>query len=166
MINGYRVNYQIRVPKVLLIDDEGNTLGETDTSKAMLLAQEKGLDLVEVSPNSNPPVAKVIDFGKFKYELEKKQTKNKIKSRSGEIKEIQLGTKTDEHDFNTKIEKAKKFLEKGYKIRLTVKMTGRENIYSEKALAQLTRAKDALELEYEQTPTRLGTRFTAILIKK
>lgn len=166
MINGYRVNYQIRVPRVLLIDDEGKPLGEVDTSAAIQMAQEKGLDLVEVAPNNNPPVTKIIDFGKFKYELEKKQAKGKSKSRSGEIKEIQLGTKTDEHDFNTKIEHAKRFIEKGYKIRLTVKMTGRENIYSDRALSQMTRVKDTLGLEYEQAPTRLGTRFSAILTKK
>lgn len=165
MINGHRVNYQIRVPRVLLIDDEGKPHGEVDTPSAIKMAQEKGLDLVEVAPNNNPPVTKIIDFGKFKYELEKKQVKGKSKSRSGEIKEIQLGTKTDEHDFNTKIEHARKFIEKGYKIRITVKMTGRENIYSERALLQMNKAKEALDLEYEQEPTRLGTRFSAILTK-
>ena len=165
-MNGHRINYQIRVPSVVLIDEEGKPLGEVETSRALQMAHDKGLDLVEVSPNANPPVAKIIDFGKFKYEIEKKQSKGKIKSHSGEIKEIQLGTKTDEHDFNTKIEKAKKFLEKGYKIRVTVKMTGRENIYSDRALAQMDKARETLELEYEQRPTRFGTRFSAILIKK
>lgn len=166
MINGYRVNYQIRVPRVLLIDAGGNPQGEVDTAQAFKMAQEAGFDLVEVAPNNNPPVCKIIDFGKFKYELEKKQAKGKIKSHSGEIKEIQLGTKTDEHDFNTKIEHARKFLEKGYKIRVTVKMSGRENIYSDRALAQLRKVKETLDLEYEQAPSRLGTRFTSILIRK
>lgn len=165
MINGFRINFQIRVPRVVLIDDEGKSQGEVETSRALEMARERGLDLVEVAPNNNPPVVKIIDFGKFKYELEKKQAKGKIKSHSGEIKEIQLGTKTDDHDFNTKIEQARKFIEKGYKIRLTVKMTGRENIYSDRALAQMQKAKETLGLEYEQEPSRMGTRFSAILIK-
>jgi len=151
---------------VLLIDENSQPCGEVNTSDAIRMAQDKGLDLVEVAPNNNPPVTKIIDYGKFKYELEKKQTKSHAKSRSGEIKEIQLGTKTDEHDFNTKIEKAKKFIEKGYKIRVTVKMTGRENIYADRALSQMLKVKDALEMNYEQSPTRMGTRFSAILIKK
>jgi translation initiation factor IF-3 len=106
-----------------------------------------------------------LDFGKFQYEQEKSKSKNKVKSKAGEIKEIQFGTKTDEHDFNTKIEQAKKFISKGYKIRVTVKMVGRENIYSDRALAQIERVKSDLGTDYEQRPLRFGTRFSATLIK-
>lgn len=148
-----------------MIDDEGNPCGVTPVHEAISRAKGKDLDLVEVGPSANPPVCKILDWGKFKYEQEKSQQKNKVKNKAGEIKEIQFGTKTDDHDFNTKIEKAKKFIEKGYKIRVTVKMVGRENIYSERALAQIDRVKDELSMEFEQRPLRFGTRFSAILIK-
>lgn len=148
-----------------MIDDEGNPLGVTRVYEAISKAREKGLDLVEVGPSANPPVCKILDWGKFKYEQEKSQQKNKVKNKAGEIKEIQFGTKTDDHDFNTKIEKARKFIEKGYKIRVTVKMVGRENIYSDRALAQIDRVKEELTMDFEQRPLRFGTRFSAILIK-
>lgn len=127
------------------------------------MANERGLDLVEISPNAKPPVAKILDFGKFKYEIEKKQ-KTKP-THSGEIKEIRLGVATDEHDFNTKAEQAKKFMEKGYKVKVTVKMSGRQNIYHQKAIEQIKRVQQVLFAEMEQNPTRLGNRFTALLIK-
>mgnify|MGYP001380059259 FL=1 len=132
---------------------------------AINAAKQQDLDLVEVGPNANPPVCKIIDYGKFKYEQEKNQQKNKVKNRAGEIKEIRFSPSTDEHDFNTKIEKARKFGEKGYKIRITVMLSGRENIYSEKALDQIERVRQALELEYDQRPSRMGTRFSALLVK-
>jgi len=104
-----------------------------------------------------------LDFGRFKYEIEKKQ-KSKP-SHSGEIKEIRLGVATDEHDFNTKVDHAKKFIEKGYKVKVTVKMSGRQNIYHQKAIEQINRVKDGLGAEIEQNPTRLGNKFSALLIK-
>jgi len=128
------------------------------------MAQQANLDLVEISPNAKPPVCKILDFGKFKYEQEKKQ-KSKP-SHAGEIKEIRLSVTTDEHDFNTKVDQAIKFIEKGYKIRVTVKMSGRQNIYHEKALSQIDNVKAAIDGEFEQTPTRMGNRFSALLIKK
>lgn len=129
------------------------------------MAEEAGLDLVEISPNAHPPVCKILDFGKFKYELEKKNLKNKA-NKAGEIKEIRLSVSTDEHDFNTKVEQARKFIEKGYKIRVTVKMSGRQNIYTDRAIAQLNKVKDEIEGEFEQSPTKMGNRFSALLIKK
>jgi len=148
-----------------LIDENGSAVGKVTLVEAQSKAKEAGLDLVEIGPQANPPVCKVIDWGKFKYEQEKSQQKNKNKSRAGEIKEVQFGTKTDEHDFNTKIERAKKFIEKGYKIRVTVKMIGRENIYSDRALAQIDRIRNELQTEFEQRPMRFGTKFSATLIK-
>jgi translation initiation factor IF-3 len=133
--------------------------------KAVDIARESGLDLVEVGPNGKPPVCKVIDYGKFKYEQEKNQQKSKLKNRAGEIKEVRFSITTDEHDFRTKIEKAKDFIEKGYKLKVTVVLSGRENIYSNKAIEQLDRVKQILEMDFDQKPSRTGTRFSAILIK-
>ncbi|MCX6809388.1 MAG: translation initiation factor IF-3 [Candidatus Berkelbacteria bacterium] len=160
----YRVNEGIRRPEVFLIDEEGNSVGKIQTSEALRMARERNYDLVEIGPNASPPVCKLLDFGKFKYELEKKMQKNHA-NKAGEIKEIRLGLKTDEHDFNTKIEQSKKFIEKGYKIKLTVKMIGRENIYASRALGQIERFKNILGLTFESTPMRFGTRFNALLIK-
>lgn len=151
---------------MFLIDENGTSLGVKPVNEAISIAQQKGLDLVEVSPNANPPVCKILDYGKFRYEVEKKTQKSKSKNKAGEIKEIRFGLKTDEHDFQTKVEWAKKLVEKGYKIRVTVTMKGRENIYSDRAIAQLKRVKDDLQMEYETEPMRFGTRFSALLIKK
>lgn len=152
------------MPEVHLIDEEGKSLGTLPTHEAKSIALERGLDLVEIGPNAKPPVTKILDFGKFKYEIEKKQ-KSKP-THSGEIKEIRLGVATDEHDFNTKVEQAKKFIEKGYKVKVTVKMSGRQNIYHQKAIEQIERVKQELDAEIEQSPTRLGNRFTALLVKR
>lgn len=138
-------------------------MGTTNTSEAIKLAEENGLDLVEIGANAKPPVCKILDFGKFKYEQEKKQ-KSKP-SHAGEIKEIRLSVTTDEHDFTTRVEQARKFFEKGFKVKVTIKMSGRQNIYHEKAISQINRVKDVLEASFEQSPSRLGNRFTALLIK-
>lgn len=135
----------------------------TDTSEAIALAHEAGLDLVEIGPHAKPPVCRILDFGKFKYEQEKKQKAKP--SHAGEVKEIRLGVATDEHDFTTRVEQARKFLDKGFKVKVTVKMSGRQNIYHEKAIEQINKVKESLDATIEQSPTRLGNRFTALIIK-
>lgn len=127
-------------------------------------AREQALDLVEIGANATPPVCKIVDFGKYRYEQEK--SKQKSKNRAGEIKEIQLGVKTDEHDFNTRVEQARKFVEKGHKLRVTVKMQGRQNIYFENALKKIEDFKNLIDLDYENEPQRFGNRYSALLIKK
>ncbi|OQA53085.1 MAG: Translation initiation factor IF-3 [candidate division WS2 bacterium ADurb.Bin280] len=127
-------------------------------------AREQSLDLVEIGANAKPPVCKIVDYGKYRYEQEK--SKQKSKNKAGEVKEIQLGVKTDEHDFNTRVEQAKKFVEKGHKLRLTVKMQGRQNIYFENALKKIENFKNLVDLEYENEPQRFGNRYSALLIKK
>lgn len=119
--------------------------------------------MVEIGPNANPPICKILDYGKYKYELEKKQ-KSKP-SHAGEIKELRLSVTTDEHDFDTKVEQGRKFLDKGYKLRVTVKMKGRQNIYHDKAIQQIEKVRKALEAEIEQRATRMGNRFSALIIK-
>ena len=147
-----------------MIDENGESLGVMPAEKALRAAKDRDYDLVEVGPNASPPVCKILDFGKLKYELEKKNQKSKSK-KSGETKEIRLGVNTEDHDFNTQVEKAKKFLEKGYKIRITVKMSGRQNIYSNRANAMIERFRKTLDLKYDVRPSRMGTRISAILLK-
>lgn len=148
----------------MVISSDGQSLGVMRKWDALDLAKEESLDLVEIGPTASPPVCKIVDFGKYQYEQEK--SKQKSKSKSGELKEIRLGVNTDEHDFMTRVEQARKFLEKGCKIRLTVKMQGRQNIYSALALEQIEKFKNILELEFEVSPQRFGPRYSAILIRK
>jgi translation initiation factor IF-3 len=133
-----RVNHRIRVPEVRVIGADGSMLGVLQTHEAMRLAQEQGLDLVEVNPKAEPPVCKILDFGKYKYEEKKKAGEAKRKQTVVEIKEIKLRPKTDDHDIAFKIKAARKFLEAGHKVKFTVRFRGREITHPEKAQEQLT----------------------------
>src|SRR5882757_3964093 len=132
-----RVNHRIRVPEVRVIDADGSMLGVLQTHEAMRLAQEQGLDLVEVNPKAEPPVCKILDFGKYKYEEKKKAGEAKRKQTVVEIKEIKLRPKTDDHDITFKTKAARRFLEAGHKVKFTVRFRGREITHPEKAQEQL-----------------------------
>jgi translation initiation factor IF-3 len=132
-----RVNHRIRVPEVRVIGADGNQLGVLQTHEAMRMAQEQGLDLVEVNPKADPPVCKILDFGKYKYEEKKKTAEAKRKQTVVEIKEIKLRPKTDDHDVNFKIRAARRFLEAGHKVKITVRFRGREITHPEKASEQI-----------------------------
>jgi translation initiation factor IF-3 len=137
-----RSNEQIRVPEVRVVDAEGNQLGVMPTQQAVRLAQEQGLDLVEVSPTSRPPVCRVMDFGKYKYELSKKQKQSKKKQHTFQIKEVKFRPKTEEHDYQFKKKHAEEFLEKHYKVKFTLMFRGRELDHKEmgyKILDRLTK---------------------------
>ena len=123
---GPKVNERIRSPQVQVISSDGNNLGTLDTRKAIHIAKEEGLDLIEISPNANPPVCKIIDIGKYKYDLQKKANKAKKKQKIINLKEIKLRPVTEIHDYNFKIKNAQKFLEKGDKVKFTVRFKGRE----------------------------------------
>src|ERR1700722_16870100 len=133
-----RVNHRIRVPEILVIGPDGGKLGVLQTHEAMRLAQEQGLDLVEVNPKADPPVCKILDFGKYKYEEKKKSAEAKRKQTVVESKEIKLRPKTDDHDVNFKIKAARRFLEAGHKVKITVRFRGREITHPEKASEQIT----------------------------
>jgi translation initiation factor IF-3 len=133
-----RVNHRIRVPEVRVIGADGNQLGVLQTHEAMRMAQEQGLDLVEVNPKADPPVCKILDFGKYKYEEKKRTAEAKRKQTVVEIKEIKLRPKTDDHDVNFKIKAARRFLEAGHKVKITVRFRGREITHPEKASEQIT----------------------------
>jgi translation initiation factor IF-3 len=132
-----RINQRIRVPEVRVIAESGDMLGVMPTNEALRRAQEKGLDLVEVNPKAEPPVCKILDFGKFKYDEKKKAKEAKRKQTVVEIKEIKLRPKTDDHDLAFKTRAALRFLEAGHKVKFTVRFRGREITHPEKAHEQL-----------------------------
>ncbi len=123
---GPKTNERIRSPQVQVISSDGKNLGTLNTQEAVNIAKQEGLDLIEVSPNAKPPVCKIIDVGKYKYDLQKKANKAKKKQKIINLKEIKLRPVTEIHDYNFKIKNAQKFLEKGDKVKFTVKFKGRE----------------------------------------
>ncbi|RYG92406.1 translation initiation factor IF-3 [Loktanella sp. IMCC34160] len=123
---GPRVNDRIRAPEIRLIGAEGENLGVVHPAKAMDLAEEAGLDLVEISPNANPPVCKIMDYGKFKYETQKKEAEARKKQKIIEIKEVKFRPGTDTHDYEVKMRNVYKFLENGDKVKVTLRFRGRE----------------------------------------
>ena len=123
---GPRINDRIRANEVQVINSEGKNLGTLPTKEAIDIAKQEGLDLIEISPNASPPVCKIIDIGKYKYDLQKKTNKAKKKQKIVNLKEIKLRPVTEIHDYTFKIKNANKFLEKGDKVKFTVKFKGRE----------------------------------------
>ena len=123
---GPKANERIRALDVQVIGSDGGNLGAMPLNKAIELAKHEGLDLIEISPNANPPVCKIMDMGKYKYDLQKKANQAKKKQKTVSLKEIKLRPGTEAHDYNFKIKNAKKFLTKGDKVKFTVKFKGRE----------------------------------------
>ena len=123
---GPKANERIRAPQVQVIGSDGKNLGTLSTQEAISIAKQEGLDLIEISPNASPPVCKIIDIGKYKYELQKKANKAKKKQKIINLKEIKLRPVTEIHDYNFKIKNAQKFLSKGDKVKFTIKFKGRE----------------------------------------
>ena len=125
-LQGPKANERIKALDVQVIGSEGNNLGVMQLKQAIQLAKDEGLDLIEISPNANPPVCKIMDMGKYKYDLQKKANQAKKKQKVVSLKEIKLRPGTEIHDYNFKIKNAKKFITKGDKVKFTVKFKGRE----------------------------------------
>ena len=123
---GPKVNNRINSPEVQVIASNGENLGIINTNKAISMAKEEGLDLIEIAPNAKPPVCKIIDMGKYKYEAQKKANKAKKRQKKIELKEIKLRPVTETHDYNFKLKNALKFLSKGDKVKFTIRFKGRE----------------------------------------
>lgn len=137
----HRINERIRVPQVRLIDEKGNQVGVVPTYEALQMARERGLDLMEVSPNAQPPVCKICDYGKFKYEKKKKEHQAKKKQTVIKVKEVQLRPQTEDHDLEHKFKNVRQFLEDGDKAKITIMFRGREITYVDqgfKIMKQLT----------------------------
>ena len=128
---GQRINEMIRVREVRLIDDEGNQKGIVPTQEALKLAKEKDLDLVEVSPNANPPVCKILDFGKYRFEQEKKLRESKKNQKVLKLKEIRMQPKIGPGDLDTKAKHVQEFLDEGDKVKVTIRFRGRELAHTE-----------------------------------
>ncbi len=163
--SGPRVNHRIRVPQVRVVGADGAMLGVLDTHEAQRMAREAGFDLVEVNPKAYPPVCKIMDFGKFKYEEKKRTNEAKKRQAIVELKEIKLRPKTDVHDLEVKINHARRFLEEGNKVKITCRFRGREITHPEAAEKQLMavveRTKDLAIVEL--TPRMEGRNMTLVM---
>ncbi len=149
---------------MLVVDSDNKQLGLKSLYEALNIAERQDLDLVEVGPSSNPPVARVMDFGKYCYEQEKK---NKQQSKSSsEIKEVRLSVNIDEHDWNVKVNKAKQFLSESGRVRVGLQLQGRQMLFQDKAIERLNQFKDQLGGEFDDRPQRMGKRYYVIIKKK
>jgi translation initiation factor IF-3 len=163
-----RTNYRIRVPEVRVIDADGTQLGVMSSQDAIRLALEKSLDLVEVNPKADPPVCKVMDFGRYKYEQKKSANNAKKNTKTVETKEVKVRPKTDEHDLDTKIRHLRRFLEEGNKAKITVRFRGREITHPEKGQEVLDEILHALEgtINVEVKPSLEGKQMSMIIAPK
>lgn len=163
----YRVNGQIRAREVRIVGDDVESV-VMPTSKALQMAEQKGLDLVEISPNAQPPVCRMIDYSKFLYQQKKRQKELKAKQVKVEVKEIRFGPQTDEHDYNFKLKHAKEFLSDGDKVKAYVFFRGRSILFKEQGEVLLLRFANDLE-EYgkvEQMPVLEGKRMIIFIAPK
>jgi translation initiation factor IF-3 len=160
-----RVNERIRIREVRLIDDEGNQVGIIATRDALEMARQKGLDLVEVAPNAVPPVCRLMDYGKFRYEQSRKERESRKNQHVVELKEVRIRPKIDDHDLETKGRQAAKFLDHGDKVKLTVLFRGREMAHPDIGKGLLDQLIELLKPHgtVEQTPRLEGRAMTAIM---
>lgn len=160
-----RVNGDITYPEVRVIDNEGNQLGIMPTEEALERAEDVGLDLVEVSPNAEPPVCRIMDFGKYRFESSKKKQGAKKKQRRTQVKEIKFRPRTEVGDYNVKVKKLAKFLENGDKAKVTMRFRGREFAHQELGMELLQRVIADLEevANVEQMPGMEGRQMVMVL---
>ena len=159
IINEPRVNERIRVPEVRLVGPGGEQVGVVSIESALRLAQEANLDLVEVAPNAKPPVAKLMDYGKFKYEATQKAREARRNQVNSQVKEIRIGLKIDQHDYETKLRNISKFLDKGDKVKIQLRFRGREQSRPEMGMRLMQRiAEDASENCVIESAPRLDGR--------
>jgi len=145
----YRANQQIIAPEVRLIDEHGANAGVMPTSKALEMAAEKGFDLVEVFPNAVPPVCKILNLGQFKYEKEREERKKKAQAKQVEVKGIRLSSRIGEHDMETRLTTARKFLDENNKVRVEIILRGREKAFANLARGVIEGFLNKLRAEYQ-----------------
>ena len=160
-----RVNDLIRVPRVRLIDEKGSQAGVVTIRDALYKAEQAGLDLVEISPNVDPPVCKILDFGKYQYERQKQKKINKKKQHVIQVKEIRIRPNTGDHDLITKLNKAQKFISNGAKLKITVMFRGREMARKEAGMELLKRVVKILDdvAKIDKEASMEGRRMSMIL---
>lgn len=163
-----RINHHIQVSEVRLVGADGGMVGVVSVKEALKMAQEAGLDLVEVSPNAEPPVCKILDYGKFKYEQQKKKNLAKKKQKTIEIKEIKMRPAIEEHDYNTKMRHIHEFIRVGDKVKVTIPFRGREMMYQDLGMKVATRIiADTEEVaKLESAPKMEGRQIALTLAPK
>jgi translation initiation factor IF-3 len=166
--DGPRVNHQINVPQVRLVREDGTMVGVVPTREAISMAADAGLDLVEVSPNATPPVCKILDFGKFKYEEQKRKNEARKKQKVIEVKEIKLRPGIDTHDYDVKMRSIHRFLEEGDKVKVTMRFRGREMAHQELGAKVLDRVKADLDAiaKVESAPKMEGRQMIMVISPK
>jgi translation initiation factor IF-3 len=162
---GPRMNEEIRVPEVRLIDHTGQNVGVVATADAMARATEVGLDLVEISPDASPPVAKILDYGKYKYQEQKKAAEARKRQKIVEIKEIKMRPSIDDHDYDVKMRSIKRFFDEGDKVKVTLRFRGRELSHQELGWQVLQRVKSDTEpiAKVESEPRMEGRQMVMVL---
>jgi len=163
--DGPRVNTEIGVPRVRLVDERGNMVGVVPRNEALTMAASAGLDLVEVAPNADPPVCKILDYGKFKYEEQKKKNEARKKQKIIEVKEIKLRPSIDDHDYEVKMRAMNKFIEEGDKVKVTMRFRGRELAHQDIGMNVLIRVRDDLDAiaKVEQMPRMEGRQMVMVM---
>jgi translation initiation factor IF-3 len=162
---GPRINERIRAPEIRLIGADGENIGVLTPSRALAMAQDAGLDLVEISPTATPPVCKIMDFGKFKYELQKREAEARKKQKIIEVKEIKFRPGTDTHDYEVKMRSVLKFLGEGDKVKVTLRFRGREMAHQELGAQLLNRVADDVKdlAKVEQMPKLEGRQMVMMI---
>ena len=165
---GPRVNNDIDVAKVRLVGADGENVGIVGIEEALDMAAEAGMDLVEVSPNADPPVCKILDYGKFKYKAQKKANEARKKQKTVDIKEIKMRPNIDQHDYDVKMRSMTKFIDEGDKVKVTLRFRGREMAHQELGMRVLHRVRDDLQeiSKVEQFPKMEGRQMTMVIAPK
>lgn len=160
-----RVNERIRIREVRLIDENGTHVGVVPTPEAMQLAQERNLDLVEVDPNGSPPVCRLMDYGKFRYEESRREREARKKQKAAQVKEIRLKPNIDDHDLDTKVRHARRFLNSGDKVKISVRFRGRQNLHRDLGHELLMRVINDLEEDgtVDQMPRSEGQDMSIVM---
>lgn len=168
----FYINEQLRSEFVFLIGEDGEQIGKIETAKALHIAKELEQDLVEVNPRAVPPIAKIMDYGQFKYESEKKAHKQRMQQKKVDTKEVRLSVRISKHDFEFRLAQAKKFIEKGSKLKIDLILKGREKAHPGKAIETIKNfvaeldAVEGFDLQREQDLTKQGGRFNILLVNK
>ena len=162
---GPRVNELIDAPEIRVVDADGEMVGILSVEEGIDLAYEAGLDLVEISPNAEPPVCKVLDYGKYKYEEQKRKNEARKKQKTIDVKEIKMRPGIDEHDYQVKLRSMLRFLEDGDKVKVTIRFRGRELVHNELGMKVLDRVRDETEelAKVEAFPRLEGRMMTMVL---
>ncbi len=166
--DGPRVNEEIRVPQVRLIDQDGEMLGVMTARDALMRAYDAGLDLLEISPNAVPPVVKILDYGKYKYEQQKKANEARKKQKVVEIKEVKVRPNIDDHDYDVKMRAMKSFIGEGDKVKVTLRFRGREMAHQDLGIRVLERIRNELgeTIKVEQMPRLENRQMIMVLAPK